>query len=220
MQTDIHSQLVNGYRGGGSVAYLDFFSNQDWITSTGEIIKGDEKNQYETIECVVTGDVLAIPTITTIPTTTDSPDEPGAVWTAKIRKSGRSKYNTWMAGFKIPHTKINPSWADIRLYNNPPKPQPPPPAISYDAVVLLIREMINAISGNVIASGTGTLAVAQPATISSAIVAADSPIEVISLSNDITGRLFGFDRIPADSFKVASDNFADTGLFAWFIRAI
>lgn len=218
MQINIQSKDVNGWRGGGSSGFLDFFSDQDWTTSDGEIIKGDSKRAYKSISCVITGEVFSIPLITTVPSTTDSPDDPSATWTIK-RRVGAKEYDTWMAGVKIPHTIINPSWGAIRIFNNPPGPQPPDPGISFNGVALLIQELISQIPGTVIDSGTVTLPMDDSVLIPSAHVGVNSVIEVLSASNDITGRLYDFDRIPGISFRAASENRTETGLIAWFIRA-
>lgn len=143
--TTIPGIAVNGYKGGGSSATLRFFSDQDFTTSTGEIVKaGNPKNNrfYRDFACTVVGSVLTLPTITTIPTTTDSTDGPQASWTTRILKEDGSEYDSWLSGFRLPHTIVNPTWADIRNYNNPQGWQPPSPGISFDMAALMISQAV------------------------------------------------------------------------------
>lgn len=197
---------------------LQFFSHQDWVTEGGEIIKQDLKRPYERIVCTAADDELTIPVITTIPTTTDSPDVPSAVWTAKLFV-GTKEYETWMGGFKIPHTIESPiSWGAIRIYNNPPGAQPTDYAISFNAAVLLIRELTAGAGTGFVARGEAVLPVTgNVVTVPTSAVEADSSILCLSKTNTISGKLNAFDRVAGQSFKVQSDDGTDFGDFDWFI---
>src|SRR5438046_1926500 len=96
----ITGTTVKGWAfGSAQTVTLRFFADQDFSTSTGEIIKaGNSKSGagfYRSFTCSVSGTVLTIPTITEIPTTTDSPDFPDARWTARFFQ-GNTARDYWI----------------------------------------------------------------------------------------------------------------------------
>lgn len=67
------------------------------------------------------------------------------------------------------------------------------------------------------ATGTDVLVAGLPTTVLSALVAANSPIELIPADNNITGRLYPSNRVVGVSFDAQSENGADSGSFRYTI---
>lgn len=216
---NISSKLLRGrWEWGGSVAYLVFKANQDFVAANEEFVK---QGVYRKAICAVVGVDVTLPLVANIPTTTDSPSDPDATWDAWLEDSGHTKKLDYVSGFKLNHVETSPvDWKDIFIFNNPPGfIAGPQYGISYDQAVLLINQRVAQISGDTVATGIGTLSVGVPVTILSPVVAADSPIEGIPRGgSDITGKLHVSNIVAGISFDVYSDNPSDNGNFTWVIR--
>lgn len=83
-------------------------------------------------------------------------------------------------------------------------------------IVLSVTDPRAALLPNILAAGTGTM-VNGLLTISSALVAADSPLLLIPASDGITGTLHATNRVVGVSVDVRSSEGADAGFFRWFL---
>lgn len=205
---------------GGSLCYLVFKSNQQFVAPNGEIV---QPGVYRRVACTVVGRDRTIPLIADIPATTDAmPSD--ATWEIYFEDQGHTPRDKWISGAKLPHTYPSPvAWQDIINFNNPPGfIAGPQTGIGFDQAVLLIADMIAAAGGGgtgAIATGIGTLPAEGPVTILSALVSASSPIEIIPRVETIVGNLRVFNRVAGVSFEVISDQGTDFGNFTWNIFA-
>lgn len=68
-------------------------------------------------------------------------------------------------------------------------------------------------------AGNETLVAGEVTTVLSTEVENDSPLDALSMTDDISGRLRCFNRVVGVSFDVVSENGADAGDFRWYVRA-
>jgi hypothetical protein len=202
---------------GGSVCYLVFKANQQFVASSGEIV---QPAVYRRVTCVVTGRDRAVPLIADIPPTTDA--MPGdASFDIYFEDAGHTKKDDLIKGASLPHTYPNPvQWQDIIEFNNPQFVPGPNREVSYDQMALYVRNQIALISSPILATGIGTLNVLgadQPVTILDSHVSANSPIDLMPRADTITGDLRVSNRVAGVSFDVTSSNGADAGNFTWVI---
>lgn len=177
----IATTQLNGYNGGGTSAILRFKADCDFVTSAGEVVKAGKT--YRDIACDVAGTVLTIPTITTIPSTTDSTSNSQATWTATIYVNARKKYDVWLGGFHLSHTLPTPTWGDVINHDNPPGPQPGVYGISYDQAALMISQQVGTLNDAAVGvKGRGSASVA-PAQASMPIFVSDNDRRVQNAYN-------------------------------------
>lgn len=204
----ITSTQVHGWKyGSAQEITLRFFADQDFDTSTGEIIKaGNSKTGlgfYRSYVCSISGSTLTIPTITDLPTTTDSPSAPASTWTSRFYQ-GNTARDYWIPGFFIKHTVSSPQvWSDVFAYNHPPGFQPHPNAITYDQAALLISQSLGTLNyANVSSAGRIETSV-TPVDSSHPIAVGDNDPRVpAQAEND---ALVGTSGTPSSSNKYATD---------------
>ncbi len=209
------SKIVYGtWDFGGSLCYLVFKANQQFVAVDGEVI---QPGVYRRVIVAVVGRDRTIPLIANIPATTNAmPSD--ATWEIFFEDERHTKRDEWVNGV-LPHTYPDPVlWQDVINFNNPSFVPRPNDGVSYDQMALYVNGRIAQISGDTLATGIGTLAVGLPTTILSALVAADSPIEAVARGDGITGNLRVSNRVAGVSFDVTSENGADAGNFTWIIR--
>lgn len=206
--------LLGTWDFGGSLCYLVFKANQQFVASSSEIV---QPAVYRRTTCVVTGRDRAIPLIADIPPTTDA--LPGdATFDIYFEDAAHTKRDDLIAGASLPHTYPNPVlWSDIIQFNNPPFVPGPNKEVSFDQMALYFKQQIALISTPVLASGISTLAAVGTKTVLDPHVAANSPIDAIPIDDGITGNLRISNRVAGVSFDVASDNGVDAGNFKWRI---
>lgn len=211
------SKLVYGtWDFGGSLCYLVFKSNQQFVAVTGEVV---QPGVYRRVIVAVVGRDRTVPLIAGIPATTDAmPSD--ATWEIYFEDAQHTERDVWISGAILPHTYPDPvEWADIINFNSPPGfIAGPVYGVSFDQMVLYVTGRISQISGDTVATGIGTLAMGLPTTILDSHVTADSPIEAIARGDGITGNLRVSNRVAGVSFDVTSENGADAGNFTWIIR--
>jgi hypothetical protein len=221
---DINSTIAYFWKYGGTQAALIVTADQDFTTIDGELVKaGQYKDPH--ICTVAPGSIknqIDIPAIT-LPTTTDSPSNPDARWTARFFDYSNGHVGTerdiWLANFKLPNTFNSPTdWPPIFNYNNPPGPPPPVPGITFDQALALIQQAL--VGRSIQAEGTATIIPdfsGASVTISSSLADVNSDILVSSLSNNVTGalRVPREEIVPGVSFTIRSNNGGDFGTVLW-----
>lgn len=115
------------YRWPGSTAFLRIYCNSAFFNSTGAFIgqgnAASVNSYYLQVLCTVVGNVLYIPSFQ-IDSTTDSPTNPAATYTAVLFTSNGARVGNFLANFGVPQIPANQTWMSLTLYKNqrPSKP--------------------------------------------------------------------------------------------------
>lgn len=168
--------------------YADARGKQGFTTSDGTwIIAGGvgTQNSYKIIQCTIVGTTVTIPSFT-IDSTTDSIDEPNAVYTF-VFYYGTSQKDYWAVEYVIPAGPTNTTWLALRTYNKRKQLINPP---TYYLNVVQVQALIDSALGTLNDASTTLKGRTK---LDTTPVSATNPIAVGSNSAKVTHRLFAGD---------------------------
>ena len=145
----IAGQSFPGYNYGGTTAKIRIYPSEKFTASDGTIVGGatllgNTTGFFFTLNCTVANNVLTSPSIS-LPSTTDSMDEPSVTYTAVLFDWQGAKRDFFpLSDFAIPHTiGATTTWGALAAYNAGRPLYRMPGYLDADQTAALINSAVN-----------------------------------------------------------------------------